>query len=279
MIPALCDIGDEQSVEKIFEQFKPDLVFHAAAYKHVPMQELHVKECFKNNIIGTKIVAEAAHRHKVRKFLLVSTDKAVNPTSVMGATKRICELYCQVLGKNSETTFLSVRFGNVLASDGSVVPIFMDQIKKGGPITVTHPDMRRYFMTIPEAVTLILQATAIGDSGQIMVLEMGEPIHILDLAKHLLTLMGKTSDSIPIEYIGLRPGEKLFEEISFNEEQYIDTVHSKIKILGPGDKKISAIKGVIENAIDKVRKTEDDGEIRLLLRCIVPEYRNKDIRD
>jgi FlaA1/EpsC-like NDP-sugar epimerase len=272
IVPFLCDVCDSARVNYAFEKFKPDLVFHAAAHKHVPMQELNAIECFRNNVGGIRVLAKASHDHEVSSFLLVSTDKAVNPTSVMGASKRACELYCQAFGKVSRTKFLSVRFGNVLASQGSVVPIFMDQIANGGPVTVTHPEMRRYFMTIPEAVTLILQATALGESGQLMVLEMGEPIKILDLVHHLLMLMGKDRNSIPITFIGLRPGEKMFEEISFDSETYLSTAHSKIKIFNHCPNNSVDVISKIDLALNSVASHQNDDKIRSILKEIVPEY-------
>ena len=233
VIPLLCDVRDRTRIHYEFDKFRPDLVFHAAAYKHVPMQELNAVECFKNNVEGVQTLARASDQFGVSRFLLISTDKAVNPISVMGATKRVCEIYCQAFGRVSRTRFLSVRFGNVLASEGSVVPIFMDQIARGGPVTITHPEMQRYFMTIPEAVTLVLQATALGESGQIMVLNMGDPIKIVDLVHQLFQLVGKQEGEIPIEFIGLRPGEKLFEELCQDSEICIETSHAKIKDLQP----------------------------------------------
>jgi FlaA1/EpsC-like NDP-sugar epimerase len=217
-------------------------------------------------------MSEAAADYRASKFLLVSTDKAVHPTSVMGATKRVCEMYAQAHGNLGNTEFLAVRFGNVLASDGSVVPVFMEQIRRGGPITVTHPEMRRYFMTIPEAVTLILQAAAMGKSGQIMVLEMGEPIKIVDLARQLLSLTGKDKENIPIQYIGFRPGEKLFEETNFNDENYLATAHSKIKIY---DRKISEPEQVVTDiyfAFNVASGCNDPEHIKRILKRLVPEY-------
>ncbi|HMK34523.1 MAG TPA: nucleoside-diphosphate sugar epimerase/dehydratase, partial [Desulfomonilaceae bacterium] len=272
VVPLLCDLTDESRVFYEFNRFRPELVFHAGAHKHVPMQELNTVECFKNNIGGTKILARAAHQFGTSRFLLVSTDKAVNPTSVMGASKRACEIYCQAFGRISQTIFLSVRFGNVLASEGSVIPIFLDQIKRGGPITVTHPEMRRYFMTIPEAVTLILQSMAIGKAGDVMVLEMGEPIKITDLIDHLLQLVGKDRGQIPIQYIGMRPGEKLFEEISFDSEVYEKTAHSKIRIYNQFLTDSPETLAKIERAIEAVQSRLDDREARRLLKELVPEY-------
>jgi FlaA1/EpsC-like NDP-sugar epimerase len=272
VVPLLCDMTDEKRVRYEFQRFRPDLVFHAGAHKHVPMQELNAVECFNNNVGGARILARAAHEHGASRFLLVSSDKAVNPTSVMGASKRVCELYCQAFGLVSNTKFMSVRFGNVLASQGSVIPIFLDQIKRGGPITVTHPEMRRYFMTIPEAVTLMLQATALGNSGNVMVLEMGEPIKIVDLVDHLLHLVGKDRNQIAIEYIGLRPGEKLFEEICLDSEKYEGTAHSKIKVFRQELTNPSEMIARIDRAVETVRSDHNDEETRRILKDLVPEY-------
>ncbi|MFC1836194.1 polysaccharide biosynthesis protein, partial [Thermodesulfobacteriota bacterium] len=273
VVPILCDVRDQERIYHEFEEHRPSLVFHAAAHKHVPMQELNPVQCFKNNVGGLQTLAVAADKFQVERFLLISTDKAVNPTSVMGATKRACELYCSAFGSISETKFLSVRFGNVLASQGSVVPLFLDQISKGGPVTVTHPEMRRYFMTIPEAVTLVLQATALGESGQIMVLEMGEAIKIVDLARQLVQLVGKGTEDIAIEFVGLRPGEKLFEEISGENETCLETAHRKIKIYRDNGKQhIDVIEKITELTARAIH-TNDQSEIRRMLQQIVPEYR------
>jgi FlaA1/EpsC-like NDP-sugar epimerase len=236
------------------------------------MQELNAVECFKNNVEGVQTLAGASDKFGVSRFLLISTDKAVNPISVMGATKRVCEIYCQAFGLVSRTRFLSVRFGNVLASEGSVVPIFMDQIARGGPVTITHPDMRRYFMTIPEAVTLVLQATALGESGQIMVLNMGDPIKIVDLVHQLFQLVGKQEGQIPIEFIGLRPGEKIFEELSQDSEICLETSHAKIKIFNQSEDPGFKVIAKIDHAIDIVRAHNDEIEVRRILKEIVPEY-------
>jgi FlaA1/EpsC-like NDP-sugar epimerase len=277
VVPLLCDVTDAERVECEFAKYRPELVFHAAAHKHVPLQEINASECFRNNVGGIQTLARAADRFGVSAFLLISTDKAVNPTSVMGATKRVCEMYCQALAAVSSTRFLSVRFGNVLASEGSVVPIFLEQIEKGGPVTVTHPDMKRYFMTIPEAVTLVLQATALGESGQIMILDMGSPVKILDLVHHLIQLAGKTPEEVSIEFIGPRPGEKLFEELSCCDEVCIQTAHSKIKVFHQNGRVPRDAAKTIDSALDMVRKGIGDREVRRLLRQIVPEYDSGDI--
>lgn len=272
LVPLLCDITDERRVFEEFQQHRPDLVFHAAAHKHVPLQELNPLECFRNNVGGTQSVARASNASGVGLFLMISTDKAVNPTSVMGATKRACEIFCQALAHTSETKFVSVRFGNVLGSDGSVVPIFLEQIARGGPITITHPEMKRYFMTIPEAVTLVLQAAAIGQSGQVLVLDMGEPIKIVDLARHLVQVVGKSPAEIPIEFVGLRPGEKLFEELSCDGEDCLKTSHESILVFDQngarGLKDIEAIDGALRDLCGTLDRTR----AQHLLTQIVPEY-------
>jgi len=226
---ALVDICDKNKIDKIFEKFRPDAIFHAAAYKHVPMMEDDPDESVKNNIFGTLIVGQAALKYNAEKFVMVSTDKAINPTSVMGASKRMCEKVCVWLNKQNTTRFCAVRFGNVLGSQGSVVPIFQKQIEKGGPVEVTDPEMKRYFMITSEACLLIMQAGAIGQGGEVFVLDMGQPIKILDLAKDMIRLAGYKPDvDIPIIFTGIRPGEKLFEEIITENES--PTKHEKIFI-------------------------------------------------
>ncbi len=223
------DVEDPATVERLFASHTPDIVFHAAAYKHVPLLEHQVREAVNNNVLGTRNVAEAADRHKCSEFVLISTDKAVNPTNVMGATKRLAELFCQNLDARSATRFITVRFGNVLGSTGSVVPLFRKQIEAGGPLTVTHPDMERYFMTIPEATQLIMQAAVIGAGGEIFVLDMDEPVKISYLAEQMIRLSGKVpGEDIEIKYVGLRPGEKLYEELFHEQEKLQPTGHEKI---------------------------------------------------
>lgn len=228
VVPCIADICDELRLESIFGKYCPKLVFHAAAHKHVPMMEWNPGEAVKNNILGTKIVADLCHSHRIKRFVMISTDKAVNPTSVMGASKRAAEIYLQMLSRRSQTQFITVRFGNVLGSAGSVVPLFQEQIARGGPLTVTHPEMTRYFMTIPEACQLVLQAAAIGEGGELFILDMGQPIKIVDLAHDLISLSGLRPGDIDIVFTGIRPGEKLFEDLSVAEEFADKTRHPKI---------------------------------------------------
>jgi len=222
--PIVGDISDEAKIRNVFEKFHPNIVFHAAAYKHVPLMESEPEEAVKNNILGTKIVAQAALDFSAEKFVFISTDKAVNPKSVMGATKRMGEIICQIMNQEGSTKFVSVRFGNVLGSRGSVIPIFKEQIKKGGPVKVTHEDMKRYFMIIPEAVSLVLRAAQMGEGGQVLVLNMGNPVRILDLANEMIRLSGFEPDKdIPVVFTGSRPGEKITEELLTKEEDVIAT--------------------------------------------------------
>ncbi|WP_341301622.1 nucleoside-diphosphate sugar epimerase/dehydratase [Lysinibacillus sp. FSL H8-0500] len=218
LIPIIADIQDRDRIFEVVEQYKPDVIYHAAAHKHVPLMEYNPREAVKNNIFGTKNIAEATHEFGVSNFVMISTDKAVNPPNVMGATKRIAEMVVQNLAKDSQTKFAAVRFGNVLGSRGSVIPLFKKQIAAGGPVTVTHPEMTRYFMTIPEASRLVLQAGTLGGNGEIFVLDMGEPVKIVDLARNLIQLSGFTEEEIKVEFTGLRPGEKMFEELLNKEE-------------------------------------------------------------
>ncbi|AVK82724.1 hypothetical protein C3943_03710 [Lysinibacillus sp. B2A1] len=230
LVPIIADIQDRDRIFEVISEYLPDVIYHAAAHKHVPLMEYNPREAVKNNILGTKNVAEAAHEFDIGNFVMISTDKAVNPPNVMGATKRVAEMIVQNLAQESNTKFAAVRFGNVLGSRGSVIPLFKKQIAAGGPITVTHPDMTRYFMTIPEASRLVLQAGTLGGNGEIFVLDMGEPVKILDLARNLILLSGFTEDEINIEYTGLRPGEKMYEELLNQEEIQAEHVFPGIHI-------------------------------------------------
>ncbi|MBS7007128.1 polysaccharide biosynthesis protein [Anaerostipes sp.] len=230
----IASVRNSKKIDKLFQKYHPDIIYHAAAHKHVPLMESSPNEAVKNNVFGTFHVAKAADKYKAEKFILISTDKAVNPTNIMGATKRICEMIVQTFGKKSQTEFVAVRFGNVLGSNGSVIPLFKKQIEEGGPVTVTHPDIIRYFMTIPEAVSLVLQAGAYAKGGEIFVLDMGEPVKILDLAINLIKFSGYTPNvDIKIVYTGLRPGEKLYEELLMDEEGLETTPNKLIKIGKP----------------------------------------------
>ena len=268
----VCNITDKIRVEGILKTYKPQVVIHAAAHKHVPLMELNPGEAIKNNIAGTKIVSEAANNNGATNFVMISTDKAVNPTSIMGSSKRIAEMYIQDLSRTSKTVFVTVRFGNVLGSDGSVVPIFKKQIAEGGPVTITHPKMKRYFMTIPEASQLVLQAATMGKGGEIFVLEMGEAVNILDLARELITLSGfKPGEDIEITYTNPRPGEKLFEELSIEGEDMQRTRHSKISIWKniPMDRdKLRA--GI--NELTTIAQAQNYNEIIQKIKELLPEY-------
>jgi FlaA1/EpsC-like NDP-sugar epimerase len=267
----VADVCDATRIGEVFADERPDVVFHAAAHKHVPMMELNPGEAVKNNVFGTKTVADAAVAAGCDAFVMVSTDKAVNPTNVMGATKRCAELYVQSLNANA-TRFVAVRFGNVLGSSGSVVPIFKQQIELGGPVTVTHPDMRRYFMTIPEASQLVMQAGAIGKGGEIFVLDMGEPIRILDLAEELIRRSGlRVGEDIVIKFSGIRPGEKLYEELANDNEQTRPTSHEKIRVW----ELPAASEQQVERMLDILSAATDAPRERVVhaLRQVVAEYR------
>ena len=249
------------------------MILHAAAYKHVPLMEANPCEAVKNNITGTQVLTDLAIKHNVSAFVLISTDKAVNPTSVMGATKRITELLLMQAQRREEnkTRFCAVRFGNVLGSNGSVVPIFTEQIRKGGPVTVTHPEMTRYFMTIPEAVQLVLQAGALGQGGEIFILDMGEPVKIADLARDMIRLSGLTEADIEIIYTGIRPGEKLFEELAINKEEMDKTRHKKI-FVAPEEVEGFQLLGEYYESLIETAEGGDAQGVRLLLKQMIPTY-------
>ena len=268
-VPIIADVRDEERINAIMDYFKPQVVFHAAAHKHVPLMEYQPSEAVRNNILGTKVIAETAAKHKVETFVMISTDKAVNPTSVMGCTKRIAEMFVQSMNKESSTRFVAVRFGNVLGSRGSVIPLFKKQIAKGGPVTVTDAEMKRYFMTIPEASQLVLQAGAMAKGGEVFVLDMGKPVRIYDLAKDLIKLSGFIPDKdIEIKITGLRPGEKLFEELLSAEDGTEKTTHSKIFIAKIKDVDKAELQRQI---VDILQITEGDAVVRKLQE-IVPTY-------
>ena len=272
VVPCVADICDTRRLESIFESEEPQVVFHAAAHKHVPMMEENPGEAIKNNVFGTKKVADLASAYAVEKFVMVSTDKAVNPTSVMGVSKRVAEIYVQSLSQRSKTQFVTVRFGNVLGSAGSVIPLFQEQILAGGPVTVTHPEMKRYFMTIPEACQLILQAGAMGSGGEIFVLDMGEPVKIVDLARDLIKLSGLIpGEDIEIKFTGIRPGEKLFEELATDDEHADKTKHPKIYIgkFRPHDARH------VDEALQMLHALSDGSDRERIMQAfgrIVPEY-------
>ena len=272
----IADVQDEEKINQIFEKFRPSVIFHAAAYKHVPLMEVHPDEAVKNNIFGTEIVAESAIKYGTEKFIFVSTDKAVNPTSVMGATKRVGEMICQVLNKKNATKFISVRFGNVLDSRGSVIPIFREQIKKGGPVEVTHPEMKRYFMINPEACLLVMQAGAMGQGGEVFVLDMGDPIKILDLAKEMIRLSGFEPDKdIPIVFTGVRPGEKFFEENLTAEEGTMAIQNQKIFMARLSEIDENKLNQGLESLREAVKKSNRK-EIVNILKQLIPSYQPND---
>jgi FlaA1/EpsC-like NDP-sugar epimerase len=265
-------VRDLNRLEQVFDEIKPEVVFHAAAHKHVPLMEFSPAEAVKNNVFGTLNVARCADKYGVRRMVTLSTDKAVNPTNVMGATKRVTEMILQWMAGRSKTKYMAVRFGNVLGSNGSVIPLFMQQIARGGPVTVTHPEITRYFMTIPEASQLVLQAASIGESGNIFVLDMGTPVKIADLAKNLIRLSGlKPEEDIKISYCGLRPGEKLYEELMLTEEAETldDTRFDKINVLRPVE-----IDEAFEDQLRALESCaqEDPEAVRDLLKTLVPTY-------
>lgn len=272
----IASVRDEDKMEKIFEIYRPELVFHAAAHKHVPLMEDSPCEAIKNNVFGTLNVANLADKYGVNKFVLISTDKAVNPTNIMGATKRCCEMIVQTKNRHSKTEFVAVRFGNVLGSNGSVVPLFKKQIAEGGPVTVTHEEVTRFFMTIPEAVSLVLQASAMAKGGEIFVLDMGESVKIIDLARNLIKLSGfEPNVDIKIEVTGLRPGEKLYEEVLMDEEGLMRTSNDQIRIGRPIEIDEAEFRKEL-NILRRVAYNNQDEKVDLIMKSIVPTYVRKE---
>ncbi|MDB5248690.1 MAG: polysaccharide biosynthesis protein [Segetibacter sp.] len=285
----LGDVKDDKAMNNMFSQYTPNIVFHAAAYKHVPMMENHPSEAVRNNVLGTKVLADLSEFYNVERFLFVSTDKAINPTNVMGASKRIAEIYCQSLQtrefvpvidegiiqltpRNTKTKFITTRFGNVLGSNGSVIPRFQEQITKGGPVTVTHPDIIRYFMTIPEACSLVLEAVTMGNGGEVFLFDMGEPVKILDLARKMIKLAGLTpGKEIDIKFTGLRPGEKLYEELLNKEEEVIPTHNKKILIAKVIEYDYQKVSISIDKVLSIAIQNKDEDVVKQMKR-IVPEY-------
>jgi len=273
LVSKLGDVRDAARVEQVFAEHRPEIVFHAAAYKHVPMLQEQVREAIKNNVIGSRTVALAADRHGTSEFVLISTDKAVNPTNIMGASKRVAEIICQNLDPRSKTKFITVRFGNVLDSAGSVVPLFRRQISKGGPLTLTHPEIERYFMTIPEAAQLIFQASVLGHGGEIYVLDMGSPVRIKFLAEQMIRLSGKTPyKDIDIQITGLRPGEKLYEELFHDQERLQKTSHEKILLARRRDVDWQTLSKTVD-AMAEACDRSDAENLTQLLKSLVPENR------
>lgn len=271
VIVLIVSVQNRRKIREIFEQYKPDLVFHAAAHKHVPLMEYSPCEAIKNNVFGTMNVASEANRSGVKRMVLISTDKAVRPTNIMGASKRICEMVIQTYNQRSKTKYVAVRFGNVLGSNGSVVPLFKQQIREGGPVTVTHPDIIRYFMTIPEAVSLVLQAGAYAQGGEIFILDMGEPVKILDLAENMIRLSGLVpGEDIEIKFTGLRPGEKLYEELLIDDDNKKETANKRIFIGQP----IKIDEAEFDEKMKELEKAtfSEDENIRQVVKKLVPEY-------
>ena len=271
----LADVGDKKRIKSIFERYQPDYVFHAAAYKHVPMMEKNPMEAIRVNVLGTRNMANLSVAYEVEKFVMISTDKAVNPTNVMGASKRFAEIYVQSLNAISATQFITTRFGNVLGSNGSVIPLFEKQIANGGPLTVTHPEITRFFMTIPEACRLVLEAGSMGKGGEIFVFDMGRSVKIVDLAKRMIRLSGLELDKdIRIEFTGLRPGEKLFEELLNKEENTMGTHHHKILIANIRHYE----KPMVDEAISQLKEAlnrQDAFELVKVLKDVIPEYKSE----
>ncbi len=274
LISALASVTDRSRMEKIISEYRPEVIFHAAAHKHVPLTEQNIGEAVNNNVLGTRIVAELAHIYEVAKFVFVSTDKAVNPTSVMGCTKHIAERFVLALGSESETQFVVTRFGNVLGSAGSVVPLFKEQIKRGGPITITDERMTRFFMTIPEASQLVVQAAAMGRGGEIFVLEMGQPVLIKNLARDLIRFAGLPASSIDIVYTGIRPGEKLYEELYYNDEKSLPTSHEKILTAYHRPFDLNEVAARIDTLLSMAYG--DSLLIKREMKRMVPEFHDRD---
>jgi FlaA1/EpsC-like NDP-sugar epimerase len=268
----VADVKDYLRIEKVFEHFKPNILFHAAAYKHVPLMELNPYEAVLVNVFGTKILSDLSVEHGVEKFVMVSTDKAVNPTNVMGASKRVAEIYTQSLNKKKGTDFITTRFGNVLGSNGSVIPLFKSQIDKGGPITITHKDITRYFITIPEACNLVLEAGAMGNGGEVFVFDMGESVKIHDLALKMIKLSGLTvNKDIAIKFTGLRPGEKLYEELLTEGENTLQTHHEKIMIAEVESLGFKKIKSHLDELSELIVEGDNYNLVKKL-KEIVPEF-------
>lgn len=271
LVVLIASVRNTNRINRIFKTYCPNIVYHAAAHKHVPLMETSPNEAIKNNVMGTYKTAQAADKYGVEKFVLISTDKAVNPTNIMGASKRICEMVVQMMNQKSKTNYVAVRFGNVLGSNGSVIPLFKKQIAEGGPVTVTHPDIIRYFMTIPEAVALVLQAGAYAQGGEIFVLDMGEPVRIADLAKNLIKLSGyRVGEDIEIKYTGLRPGEKMYEELLMSEEGLRKTENKMIFIGRPIDFDVVLFEQQLQRLGEEAKS--EDADIRRLVKEIVPTY-------
>ncbi|MEO1712617.1 MAG: nucleoside-diphosphate sugar epimerase/dehydratase, partial [Bacteroidota bacterium] len=276
----LGDVRNQWSMQRIFDQHRPDVIYHAAAYKHVPMMENHPSEAILTNVYGTKVLADLAQKYESKKFVLVSTDKAVNPSSVMGASKRIAEIYVQSLDRSlaqekKSPKFVTTRFGNVLGSNGSVIPLFKKQIRAGGPITITHPEMTRYFMTIPEACQLVMEAGAMGKGGEIFVFDMGKSIKILDLAKRMIRLSGlELGKDIHITFTGLRPGEKLYEELLNQAETTLPTHHKKIMIAKVREYPFTEVAGKIDALLELIKEQNEERTVRAV-KALVPEFKSQ----
>jgi FlaA1/EpsC-like NDP-sugar epimerase len=267
----VTSICDADRMEQLMARFRPDYVFHAAAYKHVPMMEDNPSEAVRNNVVGTRILADLSDKYGVMKFVMVSTDKAVNPTNVMGCSKRICEIYVQSLDSRSDTQFVTTRFGNVLGSSGSVIPLFREQIRHGGPVTVTHPDITRFFMLIPEACKLVLEAGTKGHGGEIFVFDMGQPVRIASLAERMILL--SNARGVKVEFTGLRPGEKLYEEVLNTAENTMPSFHEKIRIARVCQQDYGQVCRDIDELV-AIAKRFDDMETVRKMKQIVPEYKS-----